>query len=94
VRGGSGARRVGLLYQVTAAGDLDDAVGALADRLKAGPAVAMGLSKRLLNDAFHTSLERAIEDEGRAQAINLTSADAAEALQAFQEKRAPVFRDR
>lgn len=90
----SAADRMGLIYQVVLADGLDEAVGELADRLKSGPALAVSLSKRLLNDSFQTSIERALDDEGRAQAINLTSADVVEALAAFQEKRAPVFRGR
>jgi 2-(1,2-epoxy-1,2-dihydrophenyl)acetyl-CoA isomerase len=90
----SAADRMGLLYQVVLADGLDEAVGELASRLKSNPAQALGLSKRLLNDSFQTSIERALDDEGRAQAINLTSADAAEALAAFREKRAPEFRGR
>jgi 2-(1,2-epoxy-1,2-dihydrophenyl)acetyl-CoA isomerase len=81
---------MGLIYQVVLAEGLDEAAGELADRLTSSPALAVSLSERLLNDSFQTSIERAL-DEGRAQAINLTSADVAEALAAFQEKRAPVF---
>jgi enoyl-CoA hydratase/carnithine racemase len=92
--GASAADRMGLLYQLVLVDGLDEAVGELAGRLTSSPALAVSLSKRLLNESFHTSIVRALDDEGRAQAINLTSTDAAEALAAFREKRAPVFRGR
>ncbi|MGY1810051.1 enoyl-CoA hydratase/isomerase family protein [Blastococcus sp. SYSU D00669] len=84
----------GLVREVVAPEDLDAAVGRLADRLGAGPPVALRLSKRLLNDSFEASLERALEDEARAHGVNIVTEDAAEAGRAFLEKRDPTFRGR
>jgi 2-(1,2-epoxy-1,2-dihydrophenyl)acetyl-CoA isomerase len=70
------------------------ALNGLADRLLAGPPVAMRLSKRMLNDSFEASLERALEDEARSQQVNFATEDTVEAGHAFLEKRAPVFRGR
>jgi enoyl-CoA hydratase/carnithine racemase len=60
----SAADRMGLIHQVVLPG-----------RLTSSPALAVSLSKRLLNDSLHTSIERALDDEARAQAINLTAAE-------------------
>jgi 2-(1,2-epoxy-1,2-dihydrophenyl)acetyl-CoA isomerase len=85
---------LGIVRQVVPPERLDDAVAGLAGRLAAGPPMALAQSKRLLNDAFESSLEGALEAEAHAQAVNLAMEDAAEAGRAFFEKRPPVFRGR
>jgi enoyl-CoA hydratase/carnithine racemase len=86
------ALTLGIVREVVAPDDLDDAVTLLADRLLAGPPIAMSQSKRMLNDAFESTLDQALENEARAQTINGGMADAVEAANAFFEKRPPVFR--
>jgi 2-(1,2-epoxy-1,2-dihydrophenyl)acetyl-CoA isomerase len=54
----------------------------------------MSMTKRLLNQSFGVSIDQAIEGEGMAQSINFHTADTAEAMAAFQEKRAPRFEGR
>jgi 2-(1,2-epoxy-1,2-dihydrophenyl)acetyl-CoA isomerase len=88
------ARELGLVREVVEPDELDAAVGRLAERLLAGPPIAMRLSKRMLTDSFEATLERALEDEARSQQINFGTEDTAEAGKAFFEKRAPVFRGR
>ena len=39
-------------------------------------------------------MAQAVEDEGRCQVINFSTADTAEALAAFVEKREPRFKGR
>jgi enoyl-CoA hydratase/carnithine racemase len=86
------AQELGLLNRVVEPADLDKIVDELADRLAAGPRLAMAQSKALLNNAFDVTLERALDDEGRAQAISVSSPDAAEAIEAFLQKRPADFR--
>ena len=86
------AQEIGLLHHVVEHHQLDAAVDELVARLVAGPPMALRLSKALLNNAFENPLEKALDDEGRAQAINLGMGDAREAAAAFLERRAPVFR--
>jgi enoyl-CoA hydratase/carnithine racemase len=90
--GAQEALELGLVREVVAPEDIDDVVVQLADRLLAGPPVALSQSKRMLNDSFESTLEQALENEARAQAINLGMEDAVEAANAFFEKRPPVFR--
>jgi 2-(1,2-epoxy-1,2-dihydrophenyl)acetyl-CoA isomerase len=52
------------------------------------------MSKSLLNGSFEMSMEQAVEAEAQAQAVNLASADAREAMAAFVEKRTPTFQGR
>ena len=90
--GADQARDWGLVREVVAPEQLDDAVARLAGRLLTGPPVAVRQSKRMLNDSFEAGLERALEDEARSQQINFSTEDTQEAGRAFLEKRDPVFR--
>ncbi|HMC52800.1 MAG TPA: enoyl-CoA hydratase [Acidimicrobiales bacterium] len=84
----------GLLNRVVADGDLDAVVEDWARRLAAGPPLALSMTKTLLNNGLATSLDQAVEDEARCQAVNIASADTAEAMMAFLEKREPRFQGR
>jgi 2-(1,2-epoxy-1,2-dihydrophenyl)acetyl-CoA isomerase len=86
------AAEYGLLHQVVDADALAKAVADLATRLADGPRLAMAGSKALLNDAFDTTLERALDEEARAQAVSVSSPDAEEAIDAFLQKRPANFR--
>jgi enoyl-CoA hydratase/carnithine racemase len=69
-------------------------VAGVAGRLAAGPTLALSATKRLLNQSAQVSLGQALEAEAQAQAVNLSTRDTAEALQAFVEKREPAFEGR
>lgn len=89
---GTQAHAMGLIHAAVAPADLAATVADLADRLAAGPQLALMASKALLNDSLEVSLERALDDEGRAQALNIVSDDAREAAAAFLAKRDPDYR--
>ena len=76
----------------------DDELDALADdwaeRLAAGPPLALSQSKRMLNNAFSYGLSEAMEVEAAAQSINISSEDCREGMVAFFKKRPPVFKGR
>jgi len=80
--------------RVVPAGELDAFVDDWASKLAAGPPIALAQTKALLNNSFQVTLEQALEDEGRAQTVNGATADTAEALKAFLEKRPPQFEGR
>ncbi len=84
----------GVVNRVVPAGDIDRFVDDWAHRLAAGPPIALAQTKRLLSNAFAVTLEQALEDEGWAQTVNFTTADTAEAMKAFLEKRDPKFSGR
>jgi enoyl-CoA hydratase/carnithine racemase len=88
------AERMGLVNRVVPASELDKAVGEWASRLAAGPPVAMSMTKRLLNQALGRGIDEALEAEAMAQAVNIGTADTAEAMAAFVEKREPEFKGR
>ncbi|WP_080738001.1 enoyl-CoA hydratase/isomerase family protein [Rhodococcoides fascians] len=86
------AQDIGLVRSVVEQQNLDKTVDELVTRLANGPALAISQSKLLLNNAFDVTLEHALDDEARAQTVNNTSDDAAEALAAFKGKRPNNFR--
>ena len=88
------AERLGLVNKVVEPDELDAAVDDWARRLADGPPIALAQSKRLLDNSFAVTLEQAVDDEGRAQTVNFATADTAEAILAFLEKRPPHFQGR
>jgi 2-(1,2-epoxy-1,2-dihydrophenyl)acetyl-CoA isomerase len=88
------ADRLGLVNRVVAHDDLDAFVDDIAARLAAGPPIALGLTKRLLNEAKDVTLAEAVEHEAMAQAVNGGTSDMQNAILAFREKRTPTFEGR
>lgn len=88
------AQRVGLVAAVYDDATLATESARYAERLAAGPPIAFALTKRLLASTFETSLEDHLARELASIKTCFASQDVAEALRAFQEKRAPVFRGR
>ncbi|MEO7371668.1 MAG: enoyl-CoA hydratase [Ilumatobacteraceae bacterium] len=90
----SEADRIGLVNRVLPDAEIDDFVAGWAARLAAGPPIALAMTKRMLDNSMQVTLEEALDDEGVAQALNFSTADTAEALRAFGEKREPRFEGR
>jgi len=88
---GEAAVRDGLAYKCVPADELDGTAHELAARLAAGPTRSLGLSKRLLNRTFETDLPSSLDLEGAFQSLATTSADLAEGMASFREKRDPRF---
>jgi enoyl-CoA hydratase/carnithine racemase len=85
------AGRIGLYNRVVAADELEAETIRWAEKLAAGPAFALGMTKAALNRELDMSLEMALEAESAAQAICMLNPDFREAYQAFTEKRSPEF---
>lgn len=90
--GAADCERMGIANRVVPAADLAAAAGELAGRLAAGPSKAIQLTKWLVNRSFESSRQTAFEEEGYAQELVGTSADFAEGLAAFGERRPPEFK--
>ncbi len=86
------ADQLGLLNGVVGVDELDAKVAQVAARIAAGPPIALSITKRMLTNAANSSLASALETETLAQNVNVGTADMAEAMMAYHEKRAPVFR--
>jgi enoyl-CoA hydratase len=81
----------GLIAGVTADDDFEAEVGRVADRLAAGPPLAYAATKKVLNQAGLALLGEILQAERDGQGPLLQSADFAEGMAAFQEKRPAVF---
>lgn len=88
------AMRIGLVNKVVPAAELDAAVDDWAARLANGPTLALSLTKTMLNHSFATSMDQALEDEGRSQHITFSTQDLVAALRAFVQKTEPAFKGR
>lgn len=82
----------GMIYKVVPDEELLDQAKALAARLAAGPTVSYGLIRQAVHAAQSSSYTDALRVEEDAQCVSGNSKDCAEAVTAFLEKRAPVFR--
>jgi 2-(1,2-epoxy-1,2-dihydrophenyl)acetyl-CoA isomerase len=82
----------GVVNQVVADGEALSAATTLARTLAAGPTLAHGAIKQLLNGSFDQTLESQMELEARAIAGLALSADGQEGIAAFLAKRKPEFR--
>lgn len=85
------AERYGLVNRVVAPEALMDEVRALALRLARGPSLALGLTKRMLQNEAHMDLIGAVEAEAQAQALLMMAEDHRRFYEAFREKRSAEF---
>ncbi|MCW2866407.1 MAG: enoyl-CoA hydratase [Marmoricola sp.] len=85
------AHAAGLVTHVHDDADHAAALEALARSLAAGPPLAFAATKRAVNAATLGGLEAAFQRERAGQSLLLRTADAAEGMRAFAEKRTPDF---
>ena len=86
------AARIGLVSQVVGEAELRAAALEVADRIAANAPFAMWMSKQLMWANLDAgSFEGALALENRTQMLAFATRDREEAVQAFLEKRPPVF---
>jgi enoyl-CoA hydratase/carnithine racemase len=88
------AERIGLIGTLVGHGELDDAVGRLAQRLASGPYQAYAQTKALLAREQDMSLSGALELEAMTQALLMNGQDYAEFHAAFSAGREPRWQGR
>jgi 2-(1,2-epoxy-1,2-dihydrophenyl)acetyl-CoA isomerase len=88
------AQRLGMVNRVVPASELRAATHALAEKIAAGPPLALRMAKDLVNRAASSDLATALTLEAFAQSVAIVSDDHREGVAAFFDKRAPVFRGR
>ena len=85
------ALRLGLVSRVVPGDQLMTEARALAERLAEGAPLALSLTKGALERSQTIDLDEALDGEAKLQGIAGASADHAEGLAAFREKRQPRF---
>ncbi len=86
------ALQMGMLYKVIADEQLQEEAIKVAETLAQMPTKAIGLTKRLLNESLQNNLETQINREEIMQAEAGQTYDYNEGVNAFLEKRKPVFK--
>jgi 2-(1,2-epoxy-1,2-dihydrophenyl)acetyl-CoA isomerase len=89
--GADEALRLGLVNEVVPADTLDARAAELAKRLAAGPRAALAATKGLLQQSSAATLETQLQAELDSFAACSATADFAEGVRAFAEKRPPRF---
>ncbi len=86
------AEDLGMLYKVFPVDTFEDQVLKLASKVAQMPTKALGLTKRLLNQSMVNTLDQQLAMESDLQIEAAESNDYAEGVNAFIEKRKPVFK--
>lgn len=84
--------RIGLVNRIIDEAKLQDEAFALAKSLAEGPRLALASMKDNLDDALHVDYATALHREAERLVRASRTADHKEAVQAFVEKRKPVFK--
>ncbi len=85
------AYNLGMLTRVVPFENLDDEVSRFADKVIRGPSLALKMTKKALAFSLDKDLITELDFECYAQTLCIQSADAREGVEAFIEKRKPVF---
>ena len=87
------AYRLGFLNRLVDADELEATTISMAERIAAGPPIAIRLSKLMLYKGLEFDLETAMKMAAAGETITLTSQDHVEGVTAFRQKRAAEYRD-
>lgn len=85
------AEHWGLIWKCVDDDALADEAGALARRLAAGPTLGLAATKRALRNSSLKSLDDELDEERDSMRLLGGSADYAEGVAAFLEKRRPIY---
>ncbi len=86
------AEKLGMLYRVYEEEDFDTSVQSLAERLAQMPTYGLALTKQAFQLGQNQSLEDQLIIEGHLQTLAGNSEDYKEGVNAFLEKRKPIFK--
>jgi enoyl-CoA hydratase/carnithine racemase len=84
----------GLVNRVVSAEALDETVQSLVDSILAKSAVAVATGKQMFYRQLELGLEEAYHYASEVMACNMMAEDAGEGIDAFIQKRSPVWRNR
>lgn len=83
---------MGMIYKVFSDESFEEASIKFAVSLAQMPTKGLGLTKRLLNESYHNTLQQQLEREKQVQVEAGKTYDFNEGVQAFLEKRKPEFK--
>ncbi|WP_109098415.1 enoyl-CoA hydratase-related protein [Aquimarina sp. AU58] len=86
------AEQLGMIYKVFETEAFEEEVTKLVSKLSQMPTKALGLTKRLLNRSLINTLDEQLAIESDLQIESAESEDYAEGVNAFIEKRKPIFK--
>ncbi|MEO8759879.1 MAG: enoyl-CoA hydratase-related protein, partial [Bacteroidia bacterium] len=86
------ALQMGMIYKIVADEFLQTEASQLAETLANMPTKAIGLTKKLYNQGTTNTLEQQLIAEGKEQINAASTYDYNEGVQAFLEKRKPIFK--
>lgn len=88
------AMELGLVTEVVPDAELMTAARRMAERLAAGPPIAIRVTKRMMYKQESMHLENALEDAALGTLVTNYTDDVKEGIKAFHEKRPPKFEGR
>jgi 2-(1,2-epoxy-1,2-dihydrophenyl)acetyl-CoA isomerase len=88
----SEALNMGMIYKISSDEALQNDSLAIANTLANMPTKGIGFTKRLLNESLFNSFTKQLEREGQIQVDAAATYDYKEGVNAFLEKRKPVFK--
>ena len=88
------ARQRGLVNRVVAAAQLDAEIAVLCKAIIGKSAVAVATGKRMFYQQLEMGISAAYDFAAETMACNMMAEDVGEGIDAFAQKRAPIWKDR
>ena len=90
--GANEAQQMGMIYKSFSDDSFEVELMRLATKMSIMPTFGLGMTKRLLNESIINNLKKQLAAEGEIQTACSKSYDYSEGVNAFLEKRKPVFK--